>query len=306
MRPFTHTLHKSQESPHAVLRAAPVRQQVWGRLAVGNFFLGGMGASAYLLAVLFLALAGASFSRAYAVLRLLAPALVLCGFLCVALEAGQPFRGWRVLGNLRCSWMSRELLVGLTFVLLALGDTFWPYGLLKILAGIVAAAFIVSQGLILFHARSIPAWNQRRVPVIFVSSGLLTGAALLLGLTTLLQREPRAAWLLGGIVWGLTLVDLGLWGAYLRQTPTTAALQQALEALRSAPLLASIVGIGHLLPLFLLGGGLLLPLAWPILPLAASAALVLGGMCLKDGLVTQAGYVIGLPIPRLASSARLS
>jgi formate-dependent nitrite reductase membrane component NrfD len=280
-----------------------VRQAVWGRLAVSNFFLGGTGAGVYVLAVLLVAQPGAGSPAVFGIIQVLAPALVLAGFLSVGLEAGRPWRGFRVLTNLRGSWMSRELFAGLLFVLLALSHTLWPQALLNACAALAALALLVSQGLLLRWARGIPAWNQWRLPVLFVVSGFLTGAALLLGLALLTQMDGGGSQRLGAMLGGLTLVSLGLWCAYLRQPPTNTALQHALRRLSSRWQQGSIVGIGHVLPLVLLGSGVYPSPASPFLLLAACVALLLGGWWLKDGLVTQAGYLIGLPIPRLSSSS---
>jgi formate-dependent nitrite reductase membrane component NrfD len=197
--------------------------------------------------------------------------------------------------------MSRELLAGLLFAGLVLSDTVWPRDVLKVLAAGAALTLLLSQGLLLYRARGIPAWNQRWLPVLFLSSGLLTGAALLLGLVLLAQTGTAGQQLHGAIALGLTLVDLVLWLAYLRQPPTTTALEQSLRCLTSPWPLGSVVGGGHVLPLLLLGTGLYPSPASACLLLAACVALLLGGLFLKDSVVTQAGYLIGLPMPRLAS-----
>jgi formate-dependent nitrite reductase membrane component NrfD len=147
--------------------------------------------------------------------------------------------------------------------------------------------------------KGVPAWNQRPLPWLFLSSGLLTGAALLLGLVLLVSADAAGRQLLGAVVFGLTLVDLGCWLWYLRQAPVTPALAQALRGLTSPLQVGRIVGVGHVLPLLLLGSGLYASPASPYLLLAAGAGLWLGSLCLKDSLVTRAGYLVGLPIPGL-------
>ncbi|GIX47146.1 MAG: hypothetical protein KatS3mg131_1357 [Candidatus Tectimicrobiota bacterium] len=286
--------------PYAALRPAPVLQRVWGWLAVGNFFLGGTAAAAYVLALLLALWPGVTPAPLLGVVQRLAPLLVLAGFGAVALEAGRPLRGLRVLWNLRHSWMSRELLAGLVFVLLAWADALWPRAALRLLAGLAALGLLVSQGLILFHARGVPAWHQRRVPTLFVSSGLLTGTALLLGLAALLATEARALALLAGLAFALAAADLGLWWAYLHQPARVPEVALACQRLRRWPLLVSTVGVGHLLPLLLLGSWLAQPTASPLRLLATSIALLLGGWSLKAGLVTKAGYLFGIPVPRLS------
>ena len=96
----------------------PQRQRLWGWPAVMNFVLGGLGAGWYAIALL---AAGFEGSPAVTVASWAAPALVLAGFAAVASAAGRPQRGLRVLTRVRTSWMSRELALGGTFVLLVVG-----------------------------------------------------------------------------------------------------------------------------------------------------------------------------------------
>src|SRR3990167_7582841 len=132
-----------------------IRQTLWGPLAVANFVLGGMGAGAYVVAALLSVFAPTpllEFTRPSSLL------LVVAGFLCVAAEAGRPFRGPNVLRMIRSSWMSRELWAGGAFVLLVLADLLRPAPWLRPLALLAAVVFILSQGLILSRARGIAAW----------------------------------------------------------------------------------------------------------------------------------------------------
>jgi hypothetical protein len=77
-------------------------------------------------------------------------------------------------------------------------------------------------------------------------------------------------------------------------------MEHALRCLSSRWQRVSIVGIGHVLPLVLLGSGVYPSPASPFLLLAACVALWLGGWWLKDGVVTQASYLLGLQLPRLS------
>jgi hypothetical protein len=98
----------------------------------------------------------------------------------------------------------------------------------------------------------------------------------------------------------LTLAHLTVWLAYLRQPRGNPALAQSLGALTRPFSLASSIGVGHLLPMLLLSPMLFL---WPLNPstmLVACVALVLGGVFVKDSLVTRAGYLYSVPIPGLS------
>src|SRR3990170_4564830 len=159
----------------------PVAQTAWERLAVANFFLGGAGGGLYVVAAILRGLdpqpgAAVAFETA----GLLGPALVVIGFLAVAAEEGRPLRGANVLLNLRLSWMSRELAAGLSFIVLAGTDRLYPNSPLEWPAVAAAVAFVVSQGFILREARGVPAWNLKVIPLLFLTSGCLAGAGVLL------------------------------------------------------------------------------------------------------------------------------
>src|SRR3990170_5458462 len=112
-------------------------QMLWGKPAVINFALGGLGAGLYLAALVEVWLGGPGVLK---VASWLGPALVLAGFIAVATEAGRPLRGPRVLTRLRTSWMSRELWVGGIFMALAGAEFLVPSAALRALAGLAAVA----------------------------------------------------------------------------------------------------------------------------------------------------------------------
>jgi DMSO reductase anchor subunit len=179
------------------------RQTLWGKLAVANFVLGGLGAGFYLAAVGFgspaeLALAG-----------LLGPSLVLSGFAAVALEAGRPLRGARVLRRVATSWMSRELWLGGAFALLAVGGVVRPEFGLYLLAALAALSLMVAQGFILRAARGVPNWNVELMPLLFAASALVSGSGLFALSDALTRTSPGQVQLgtsvvllvLAGLVW---------------------------------------------------------------------------------------------------------
>ena len=246
------------------------RQKLWGPLAVANFVLGGMGAGAYVTATF---LSGFfPLPRLITVVSILS---VVLGFLCVAIEAGRPFRGPNVLRMLRASWMSRELWAGGAFVSLALVDMVAPAFWLRLLSLFAALLFILCQGLILFHARGIPAWNHPMVPVLFLTSGLLTGAAFLEMIGGDGGRWAR-------FTAGLLVMNGLVWVGYLVWSRDRAFLD-ATRPLRGGMALAGVIGLGHLAPLLLL-----------LVPGDAGAVFaaftaLCGGILLKALLVLRAG-----------------
>lgn len=221
---------------------------------------------------------------------ILGPAFVLAGFLSVAAEAGQPLRGVNVLLNMKGSWMSRELLAGLSFVLLAMSDSIWPHPLLRFFAGAAALTLVVSQGFILLRARGVPAWNLPILPLLFLTSGCLTGVGILLAITPALGLKGEIAKHLGMIALGLVSLNLGVWLCYLRGP-------EVINVLKTWPMVGGVVGLGHLFPLILILIGLGFPSFWPLFIISSGVAILIGGVLLKDGLLMQAGHLIGIGVP---------
>lgn len=268
------------------------RQTVWRTPAVVNFTLGAGGGGLYAL-LAWLGLAG---TPAPGWLRALGPGLVLAGFLAVAGEAGRPWRGFYALRNLRASWMSRELAAGLLFVGAATLDLLSPRPILHGLAALAGLALALCQGFMLSRARGVPAWSVPMMPLMALTSGVLTGGGLLLLLAPGLPWSDLRP--LGLILLTLVVVDTALWIDYLIW-PGSRAGADAVASLRAWPRLAVIVGIGRLLPLLLLAGALRgLPAgAW--LEVAAGAAMILGGVAQKRAVILEAGWLVPIgPWPR--------
>src|SRR3989304_3549476 len=178
----------------------PLRQRLWGRLAVGHFFLGGAGAGASLVAV---SLTGFSATPLARVALTLGPLLVLAGFLAVAVEAGRPFRGAKVLRMAETSWMSRESWAGGAFIALAALDFVWPWAGWRVAAAPVALLFILAQGWVLSNRPGVLARDVPILPAALVGgAGVLRRAAPLgSAAADRLQLETAALILVSGLVW---------------------------------------------------------------------------------------------------------
>jgi DMSO reductase anchor subunit len=248
----------------------PQRQALWGWPAVANFALGGLGAGWYVVAVL---AAGLERSPGVTVASWMAPALVLAGFAAVAGEAGRPLRGPRVLTRLRTSWMSRELLIGLAFVLLVAADLIFPLRLHRAQASVAAVLLAVAQGFIVRRARGITAWDVPLMPVLFLLSALVSGAGAYLLVEAVAGRSPVPAAVGAGLA--LIAVAFLAWSRYLAWSSED-AYRQAVAPLREGRAAVVIDGAGYGLP-FVLG---LLALAAPA---AAGPLLALAGLLLVAG-----------------------
>lgn len=262
----------------------PATQRLWGWPAVVNFACGGVGAGLYLAAAL---AAGFRPSPALTLASWLGPVLVLAGFGAVALEAGRPLRGPRVLAQVGTSWMSRELWLGGAFAVFAALEFAIGRPEQRLVAAAAAAALALAQGFILQRARAVAAWAVAPVPPLFLTSALVSGAGLLLLLQA--TRGVPSTRLLGGAQ-ALLTVHLVVWWAYIAWSRDE-AFARAVRPLREGAGALAIVGAGYLAP------SLLIPLAvaFPGLALPLSvvgAALMLAGQVhTKAALILRAGQL---------------
>ena len=277
----------------------PQLQKVWRWPAVVNFSFGGMGTGLYVLGALVLAAQSSDAGFASA-LKLTGPALASIGFVALATEAGRPLRGINLFRHLRRSWMSRETLAAAIFIPFAVLDWLWPHPVLQGLALLAALSLLSCQGMIVYRARGVTAWNVSVMPVLFLASGLAKGFGLVLIAFALSGIAPGGAALFVGFA--CVLFNLLTWLRYLRQP--NAAFQAATEALRRNDSLILSVGVGQLLPLVLvyilaaLSLDATLMRAWAAL---GGVALLFGGVMQKASVMLQAGYLraIALNIPRV-------
>jgi len=274
------------------------QQTLWGRLAVANFFLGGAGAGAYVVGVV---LSGFERSPILAIASLLGPVLVIAGFLCVGAKAGRPMRGLRVLRMVRSSWMSRELWAGGAFIGFTVAAFFLPWIGFRILAWVAALILIIAQGFILSRARGVAAWNVPLMPVVFVTSSALSGAGILGIAGTAIGDEGSMR--LAGATAGLILLSAGSWVTYLGW-PGNAVFGSATAPLRQGSAVLGVLGLGHLLPLFLLAAGFAFA-GFAAGSLALSGlAILIGSLHAKAALMLRAGQLRPITLPTL--SVRLS
>lgn len=267
---------------------SPWRQASWDARAAGNFIGGGMGGSL----IVFAALSGAG-GLSLAALILAGLALVAMGLLSVALEIGRPRRAFRVLTNVRTSWMAREswaamLLFPIGFAAAAgAARTVWA-------AAALALAFVYCQARLLQAARGIPAWREPLLSPLLTATalaeggGLFVAAALLLGIATGTTVLLFAA---------LVVVRFAVWIAYRRRVAGAIA-PEAGAALDAAGRV--LLALGTVAPLALVAAAAVLGGAF-----AAASAMLAGllaaaaGAWLKLAIVTRAAYTQGFALAHL-------
>ena len=194
---------------------SPSGQREWGLLAVANFILGGAGTGLYIInyaTILF----DSPFSEQHktAPYDFLSLSIVALGFLCVAAEAGRPFRGYYIFSRFGKSWISREVIAFTVFVLAVLLNHFFRHWVFNMIAAVSALCFMIIQGLIVYSSRAVKLWNTAFMPFIFMSSGLASGA----GVSLLFALSDIS--MLGSILPVLSLLcvvfNLVIWFLYLR------------------------------------------------------------------------------------------
>lgn len=287
------------EPPSVVL--IPARPQtLWGWPAVVNFVLGGLGSGLYLVAAV-----TAGFGRTPAVLTAawLGPLLVLAGFGAVALEAGRPHRGARVLARVTTSWMSRECALGLGFAALAALEFLAPGSLARMAAAALAALFAVAQGFIPRRARAVSAWDVPVLPALFAVSALTSGLGLH-ALVAAIAGDGAGPALLAAVAAAAVLVGL-VWLAYLAW-PGDDAFRTAVRPLRCGVAAVATFATASVLPLVLGLLGIALSRRADLIAALAGVLLIAGQVRLKSALIREAGQLRPVTTARLTVGRRPS
>jgi DMSO reductase anchor subunit len=227
-----------------------VKHKVWGWPAVFNMSAGGAGAGFYLLSFLLPEkttyvedpLVGTAF-------KLIAPVLVGLGFLVLAFESGRPLKAKSLFRNLRTSWMSREVLTGMSFICLTLIDFKFSNPMIKFLAGTMAIGLLLSQGLMVNRSCGVKAWNTPIIPLHFFFSGLYLGFGCLLIWSVAIPTQLRMFLPIVGLI--ILILNSVSWVAFLKQSGGL-PFRKSARTLRCASTPVSAKGIGHYLPAVLL------------------------------------------------------
>jgi len=110
--------------------------------------------------------------------------VVALGFLASLFHLGNPFNAYRAVTNLGSSWLSREILFGVIFAILATAFAFmqWrkigSFGMRNVIAWLAALAglMLVYSMSRVYMLPSQPAWNSWATPISFFATTFLLGA----------------------------------------------------------------------------------------------------------------------------------
>jgi DMSO reductase anchor subunit len=277
----------------------PARHQtLWGVPAVVNFVLGGTGAGLYVAAAIAIRL-GSSPSLTLA--SWLGPALVLAGFVAVSTEAGRPWRGARVVARVATSWMSRELVLGGLFTILAAAEFIVPSEGQRLAATVAAVAFVLAQGFILRQARGVTAWSVPPMPLVFLQAALVGGAGLMVVLDVVL-RVPRDGAVTAAIV-ALLPYSAIVWLAFVAWSD--GAFADATRPLREGADAAAIFGAGYVAPFALFALALALG-DDTVAPALGGLLMIVAQAYAKAVLILRCGQLRPIAVPYLRFSGRTS
>lgn len=274
---------------NASSQIGPQRQTNWDWRAAGNFIGGGAGSGLLLLAAVAFA-AGLPPAVPVGV----ALFLIALGLFCVWLEIGRPWRSMNVFLHARTSWMTRESLVAPFLLLSGLIALATGSAAAIWLSALLAMAFLYCQARILNAAKGIPAWRQKLVVPLMVTTGLTEGA----GLLVVLGGATQSAWAPSTLLFLLVLRAL-LWRAYRKNLAIHGAPQRALAVLDKLEL--PFNRIGHWAVALIL----LLVLVQPALAAAqwltalSGLIAVAGGWLFKYTLIVRAGYNQGYALAQV-------
>ncbi len=261
-------------------------QRVWTSLAAIDFFLGGTGAGAFLIAAYYGIREGTT-------LGLVAVAL---GAVALLTDLGTPERFWRAGSKVRVSWISRGVACTAVFVIFGVlyVSPDWVSGLpwnraslvgqgVGVIAAIGAVGVMMYTGFLLSHSPSIPFWNTTLLPLLFASSALASGMATLFVMLPLV--DGRTLDVTSVETMGIALLAthvVFLWVYVLNMHSSTVAAKASVRLLVRGDLavlfLPGVVLIGQIIPLVLTTAAYLagdaLAAQHLVLPLAGILALI--------------------------------
>ena len=285
---------------------SPLRQRTWGWPAVINLTLGGTGSALYLFGAFFSVFSHHWLLDAQIIsFKLMAPVIVCIGFLSLTMEAGKPLRAFRLFKNISHSWMSIESMAGAIFILLAFISYYFSM-LYTVMASIAALVLMISQGVMVYRAVAIRAWNVKMVPLLLVSSSLTSAIALVLLNTQFHVRITELPLVLAIFC---TVVNLVLWVIYIYGRREKESLEAVHLLKRPFPLIL-ILGIGHLVPLVLLLSIFLsITTGAAIQPSLVSRylsglLLAVGAASQKTGIILAASYTRAIALQAVKSNSK--
>jgi phenylacetyl-CoA:acceptor oxidoreductase subunit 2 len=190
--------------------------------------------------------------------------------------------------------MAREAWIAAAFFPLA-GLALWSkMSALLIVSAIVAVLFLFSQAMILKEAKGIPAWRNRWVVPLVMTTGLTEGCGLFLAAIAQFVVLAPLAELVAGIVVVLAALRGWIWQSYQAALKAEGAPTRALAAFHDYG--PWFFAVGLVVPLILVVAGFAVKGTAAPLFTVAGLCVAAAGAVLKFVLVTRAGFNQGFAL----------
>ncbi len=171
------------------------------------FYVGGLGGGVYLVSLYFKSLLGILISWLIVV-------VLKGGF--HLLYLGHPLRFWRMFLRPQTSWISRGLILVVSFIGLVSIQLSLPYSLagtglealVKVLAVIAALGISIYTGFVMNYVNAIQLWNSALLPFLFLLCGVLGGFGVMLGIALTVGGVEIALVEKGSVVLMVTMAGL--------------------------------------------------------------------------------------------------
>jgi len=218
---------------------------------------------------------------------------------------GKPLRFWRIIFKPGTSWMSRGfifmvLFVGFGAIQLAISQ--WAPAAagavttFKVLTGISAFLLVIYTGFVMNYVNGIPFWNSALLPLLFVLSGALDGAGLIIAIglsggggagVHIEAAETLSRVLLIGTA---VVIAVYLWsGAYMGPAGKEAVIRLVRGSI--APVLwIGVVACGIIIPVVISVSTLFVGEMSSALLLVGIAGETVGAFCLKYSILKAGVY----------------
>ncbi len=119
--------------------------------------------------------------------------LIITGLLSSTGHLGHPERAWRALSQWRSSWLSREgVMAILTFIPMGIFGVYWVFldqntgiaGVVGMVGAVMALVTVFTTSMIYACLKTIPAWHNIWTKIGYLVMSLMSGAVLVMALTT--------------------------------------------------------------------------------------------------------------------------
>lgn len=162
--------------------------------------------------------------------------LITTGLLSSTFHLGHPERAWRALSQWRSSWLSREgVLAILTYIPALVFAVGWLllesnnkfYAVAALLMSLLSLFTVYSTAMIYASLRTIHAWSNHWVPVVYLSLAVMTGLILVNALLLVFANPVSLiSYTTAGSIVITLAIKLGYW-RFIRETQSSSTAETA-------------------------------------------------------------------------------